>query len=244
VDQHVAASTQNQALAALLFLYREVLHQDLDVPIDAVRAKKPKRLSTVLTKEEVRKLLGCLSGTHKLMAQLLYGSGLRLLEGLRLRVKDIDFAQHPIVVRDGKGMKDRVTVLPDSLITPLQEYLRRVKAIHDADLAQGYGSVYISTSSMHRLPDALEHKYPNANREWLWQYVFPATQLSKDPRSGEMRRHHLHESSLQKAVRQAARLAGINKRITATRSGIASPRICSKTATTSVRSRSSSDTRT
>jgi len=206
VNQNVAASTQNQALSALLFLYREVLHKDLDCPIDAVRAKRPKRLPTVLTKEETRKVLGCLSGTHQLMAKLLYGSGLRLMECVRLRVKDVDFAQRQIIVRDGKGMKDRVTMLPDSLVVPLQEHLQRVKRLHEQDLAQGYGSVY--------LPFALERKCPNANREWIWQYVFPATKVSRDPRSGAVRRHHLDESGLQKAVRKAARLAGLPKRVT------------------------------
>jgi integron integrase len=206
VNQNVAASTQNQALSALLFLYREVLKQELDRPIDAIRAKRPKRLPTVLTKEETRKVLGCLSGTHQLMAKLLYGSGLRLMECVRLRVKDIDFAQRQIIVRDGKGMEDRVTVLPQSLVEPLQEHLRRVKQLHKQDLAKGYGSVY--------LPFALERKYPNANREWIWQYVFPATKLSRDPRSGAVRRHHLDESGLQKAVKKAARLAGLSKRVT------------------------------
>ncbi len=206
VKENVAASTQNQALSALLFLYREVLHQDLDFPIDAVRAKRPKRLPTVLTREEVRKVLGQLSGTHRLMAQLLYGSGLRLMECVRLRVKDVDFAQHLIVVRDGKGEKDRVTMLPESLVESLQVHLQSVRLLHEEDLARGYGAVY--------LPYALERKYPNAGREWIWQYVFPASKLSKDPRSGEVRRHHIHESSLQKAVRKAAQLAGLPKRVT------------------------------
>lgn len=206
VDQHVAASTQNQALSALLFLYREVLQKDLGRPVDAMRAKRPKRLPTVLTKEEVRKVIGYLSGTHKLMAKLLYGSGLRLMECVRLRVKDVDFAQHQIVVRDGKGMKDRVTMLPEVVVPALQEHLRHVKRVHEDDLAKGYGAVY--------LPFALERKYPNANREWIWQYIFPATKLSKDPRSDAIRRHHLHESSLQKAVRKAAKRAGLNKRVT------------------------------
>jgi len=205
VKENVAASTQNQALSALLFLYREVLRQDLDGPIDSIRAKRPKRLPTVLTKDEVRRVIGELSGTHRLMAQLLYGSGLRLMECVRLRVKDIDFAQHLIVVRDGKGQEDRVTMLPDSLIAPLQEHLLRVKRLHEEDLARGHGSVY--------LPFALERKYPNADREWIWQYVFPANRLSVDPRSGIVRRHHLDESNLQKAVREAARLAGINKSV-------------------------------
>jgi integron integrase len=202
VKETVAASTQNQAFSALLFLYREVLHQDLG-PIDALRAKRPRRLPTVLTKEETLRLIGCLSGTHQLMAKLLYGGGLRLMDCLRLRVKDLDFERRAIIVRDGKGGQDRVTVLPDSLIPALQEHLQRVKALHERDLARGYGSVY--------LPDALARKYPNADREWGWQYVFPSSQLSRDPRSGVMRRHHTHESSLQKAIKEAAHLAGIAK---------------------------------
>lgn len=191
VKEHVAASTQNQALSALLFLYREVLHQELG-PVDALRAKRPKRLPTVLTKDETLRLIGCLSGTHQLMAKLIYGSGIRLMECLRLRVKDLDFEQRALIVRNGKGAQDRVTVLPDSLISLLQEHLQRVKALHEQDLAQGYGAVY--------LPDALARKYPNADKEWGWQYVFPANSLSQDPRSGVTRRHHLHESSLQKTV--------------------------------------------
>jgi len=202
VKENVAASTQNQALSALLFLYREVLHQDLG-PVDALRAKRPKRLPTVLTKEETLRLIGCLSGAHQLMAKLIYGSGIRLMECLRLRVKDLEFERRAIIVRDGKGAQDRVTVLPDSLIPLLQEHLQRVKALHEQDLAQGFGSVY--------LPYALERKYPNADKEWGWQYVFPASSLSQDPRSDVTRRHHLHESSLQKAIREAARLAGIVK---------------------------------
>jgi integron integrase len=159
VKENVAASTQNQALSALLFLYREVLHQDLG-PIDALRAKRPKRLPTVLTKEETLRLIGCLSGMHQLMAKLIYGSGLRLMECLRLRVKDLEFERRAIIVRDGKGAEDRVTVLPDSLIPLLQEHLQRVKAQHEQDLTQGYGSVY--------LPYALARKYPNADKEWGW----------------------------------------------------------------------------
>ncbi len=206
VDRNVAASTQNQALSALLFLYRQVLKQDLVGSIDSVRAKRPKRLPTVLTKEETLRVIGFLSGTHQLMAKLLYGSGLRLMECVRLRVKDVDFAQRQIIVRDGKGMKDRITMLPDVLIQRLREHLQHTKHIHEDDLAKGYGSVY--------LPFALERKYPNADREWLWQYVFPATRLSTDPRTGITRRHHINESSLQKAVRRAAKRAGIDKRVT------------------------------
>ena len=205
VQKNVAASTQNQALSALIFLYREVLHLELPGLIDAVRANKPKRLPTVLTKDEVRRVIDCLTGTHQLMAKLLYGSGLRLLECLRLRVKDLDFERRQLTIRDGKGMNDRVTMLPESLIALLQEHLRHVKLLREGDLAQGYGSVY--------LPFALAEKYPNAAREWIWQYVFPASKLSTDPRSGIIRRHHLDESVLQKAVRQAARLTGIPKRI-------------------------------
>jgi integron integrase len=203
VKRRVAASTQNQALSALLFLYQEVLQVKLDARIDSIRAQKGKRLPTVLTKEETFSIIGRMSGVYQLMAKLLYGSGLRLMECVRLRVKDVDFAQHQIVVRDGKGQHDRITMLPDSLIAPLQEHLRRVKQVHEQDLAQDSGSVY--------LPFALAHKYPNADREWGWQYVFPAANLSQDPRAGIERRHHLDASGLQKAVRDATRAAGVNK---------------------------------
>ena len=202
VEQNVAASTQNQALAALLFLYREVLHQDLG-PIEPVHAKKPQRLPVVLTREEVRQVFAQMSGLHQLMAKLLYGTGMRLMECVRLRVKDVDFARHEILIRDGKGGKDRVTMLPESPIAPLQAHLQQVKALHERDLAEGYGAVY--------LPYALERKYPNAATEWAWQYVFPATKRSVDPRSGIERRHHLDESSLQKAVRAAVQKTGIAK---------------------------------
>ncbi len=214
VDQHVAASTQNQALAALLFLYREVLRQELVYPIDTVRAKESQHLPAVLTKDEARRVIAHLTGLYQLLAKLLYGSGLRLLECLRLRVKacpersrrNLDFERRAIIVRDTKGNEDRVTMLPDSLIEPLKEHLQHVKRLHQEDLAKGLGAVY--------LPDALERKYPNASREWLWQYVFPSDQLSKDPRSDAVRRHHLDESGLQKAVRAAAAAVGIDKRIT------------------------------
>jgi integron integrase len=203
VDQHVAPSTQNQALSALLFLYRQVLNLPLDLRIDAVRATKPKRLPTVMTKEEAKRVLSGLSGTHKLMAQLLYGSGLRLSGCTELRVKDIDFAQTLILVRNAKGMKDRITILPQSLVAPLREHLRWVKGTHDRDLAQGYGYVH--------LPYALERKYPNAHGEWGWQFVFPSSRLAKDPESGVVRRWHMSPSTLQKAVRKATQQASIVK---------------------------------
>lgn len=203
VDQKVAASTQNQALSALLFLYRDVLAIELDLRIDAVRAKKPTRLPAVLSSEEVQAVLRCLSGTHALMAQILYGSGLRLMECVRLRVKDLDFVHRQIVVREGKGMVDRITMLPDRLFGPLKDHLQGVQRLHWEDLSRGLGAVY--------LPFALERKYPQANREWGWQYVFPSDRLSYDPRTGIRRRHHISESGLQKAVRQAGRTAGVVK---------------------------------
>ena len=173
--------------------------------MESVRARKPKRLPVVLTHEEVRRVIACMSGVHQLMAKLLYGAGLRLMECVRLRVQDLDFHYQTILVRDGKGAQDRVTMLPDSIIPHLQEHLQHVRRIHEQDLANGYGAVY--------LPDALERKYPNANKEWGWQYIFPADHLSKDPRTGIVRRHHMHESTLQKAVREAARRAGLTKRV-------------------------------
>jgi integron integrase len=206
VERNVSASTQNQALSALLFLYQQVLAQPLEFPIDSVRARKPKRLPTVLTRQEVIAVIDALLGTHRLTAQLLYGSGLRLAECLRLRVKDVDFDMRMIVVRDGKGMHDRVTMLPDIVVAPLQQHLRYVKRLHQQDLETGHGSVY--------LPFALARKYPSAAREWGWQYVFPADRLSIDPRSRILRRHHLSASSLQKAVRTAARQAGMHKPVT------------------------------
>lgn len=202
VEGQVAASTQNQALCALLFLYREVLSQPIE-HVEVTWAKKPKRLPTVLSQEETRQLLAHLSGRHCLMAQLLYGSGLRLMECLRLRVKDIDFQQQQIIVRDGKGFKDRVTLLPASLKQPLHHHLEAVRLLHQQDLNLGYGEVF--------LPDALARKYLNAAKEWGWQYVFPSDKLSQDPRSGVTRRHHLDESNLQKAVRRAAKKAGVIK---------------------------------
>ncbi len=202
VEGNVSASTQNQALSALLFLYREVIHKEID-PVLLPSAKRPKRLPTVLTRDEVLRLLDHLDGVYKLMAQLLYGSGLRLMEGLRLRVKDLDFTYCTITVRDGKGEKDRITLLPQSLVEPLRKHLEEVRRLHRQDLARGYGAVY--------LPDALARKYPNAEREWGWQWVFPSPRFSADPRSGTIRRHHLDPASLQKAIRNAARAAGLSK---------------------------------
>jgi len=203
LDLNVASSTQNQAFNAILFLYNQVLHQSLDDKISAVRAKKPRRLPTVMTNAEAMSVLNALSGIHQLMAKLLYGFGLRLMECIRLRVKDVDFGMNQIMVRDGKGKKDRVTVLPGSANPELKEHLKRVKTIHDNDLSRGYGRVF--------LPYALGRKYPNADREWGWQYVFPSSSLSKDPRTGATRRHHIHENSLQKAVKKAVRLVRISK---------------------------------
>jgi len=205
VKEQVAASTQNQALSALLFLYRYVLCQPLDEAIDAVRAKPSRYLPTVLTKDEVQAILQQLSGVPQLFLQLLYGSGLRLNEGLRLRIKDLDFAQRQIVVRDVKGNQSRITMLPARLLEPLQLHLHQVKQIHQRDLQQGYGSVY--------LPFALERKYPYADRAWIWQFVFPASSRARDPRSGIVRRHHLHETSIQKTLKQAVHTAKIDKRV-------------------------------
>ena len=204
VEGNVAASTQNQALSALLFLYGQVLHLDLPFLQDVERARRPKKLPVVLTREEAANLLNALANpTHQLMGWLLYGSGLRLMECVRLRVKDVDFAYRQLTVRDGKGMKDRVTLLPDRVREPLRLHLAKVKALHEEDLAQGGGGVY--------LPFALERKYPQAPRAWEWQYAFPAAKPSVDPRSGAKRRHHAEEKGLQNAVKAAVRAAGISK---------------------------------
>ncbi len=188
-------------MAALLFLYRELLGRDPGWLDDIVRARRPRRLPVVLTRAEVDALLGALAGVSWIMGTLLYGSGLRLFECLRLRVKDIEFSRNEIVVREGKGSKDRVTMLPAAVKDPLTQHLARVRRLHEADLRQGYGHVL--------LPDALAAKYPNADREWSWQWVFPASKISADPRCGRRLRHHVHESVLQKATRKrsAARLA-------------------------------------
>src|SRR3990172_6150360 len=207
VDRKVAAATQNQALNAILFLYRVVLGDtQKDLAVTAVRARRTRRLPTVLGREEVHKLLECIDGTHQLMGKLLYGSGLRLMECLRLRVKDIEFDQRQIVMRDGKGFKDRITMLPDALVDPLQHHLARVRRIHERDLAAGSGQVH--------LPYALARKYPLADRQWVWQYAFPSPRLGLDPRTGLLRRHHSSPASLQSAVKQAAELAGILKHVT------------------------------
>ena len=202
-QRNVAASTQNQALSALLFLYQQFLGKKLGRLDGALRASRPPRLPVVLTREEVRAVLAHVRPPYRLMAELLYGSGLRLLECLRLRVKDVDFGYSRIVVRDGKGAKDRVTMLPGRLRRPLKEHLAHAKAVHERDLQLGFGSVY--------LPDALERKYPNAHRSWMWQYVFPAAKRSVDPVSGRVQRHHVLEKSLQNAVANAVRATGITK---------------------------------
>jgi integron integrase len=203
VRRRVSSSTQNQAKSALLFVYREVLGVELPWLDGVVSAKQPRRLPVVLTQDEVERVLARMRGTPALVARLLYGSGLRIIEGLRLRVKDIDFKRREILVRDGKGAKDRVTMLPGSLIAPLGRHLERVRELHTEDLNAGFGEVY--------LPYALERKYPNAAKEWMWQYVFPSTRMSKDPRSGLIRRHHADEKPIQRAVQIALRACGINK---------------------------------
>lgn len=203
IEREVSASTQNQALNALVFLYREALKQPFGELDEIVRAKRPQRMPVVLTREEVNAVLVRMEGVPGLMAGLLYGSGLRLMECVRLRVKDVDFAQRQIMVRDGKGQKDRVTMLAERYLLPLQDHLAQVKVLHEQDLAQGHGAVY--------LWPGLERKYPNASKEWRWQYVFPAQRLSVDPRSGKVRRHHINENLLHRAVKQAVEQAGITK---------------------------------
>ncbi|MGB9180735.1 MAG: integron integrase [Pyrinomonadaceae bacterium] len=202
-ERKIAASTQNQALSALLFLYKEVLNQEIEWVRDVERAKRSQRLPVVFTKEETQAVLGHLREEKWLMASLLYGSGLRLMECVRLRIKDVDFAQQQITVRDGKGGKDRVTMLPHLLVEPLQRQLQRAKALYERDISEGYGQV--------SLPYALARKYSAAEREWSWQYVFPANKRSVDPRTGREQRHHIAETGLQKAVKSAIRAADINK---------------------------------
>ena len=206
VRHHVAASTQNQALCALLFLYREVLRVELPWLDGLVRAKRPQHLPVVLTVAEVQAVLSRIHGVPRLMALLLYGAGLRLLECCRLRVQDVDFAKNQIIIRNGKGGKDRVTMLPAAVKTALTRHLVRVREQHERDLRQGAGWV--------ELPWALARKFPQAGREWAWQWVFPATRTYVDPETGRRRRHHLHESVLQRAVKDAVRAAGLAKRAT------------------------------
>jgi len=206
VERNVAASTQGQALAALLFLYKEVLHIELPWLDEVTRAKRPSKLPTVLTREEVRGLVTQIDDPLLiLIVQLLYGTGMRLLEGLRLRVKDVEFSRREIVIRDAKGEKDRVTMLPSSLADRLKAHIAVVKKQHDADIALGRGEVW--------LPAALAVKYPNAPKEWAWQYVFPAAGFSTDPRSGAVRRHHVDEKRVQRAVKLATAKAGIAKQV-------------------------------
>jgi integron integrase len=204
-EKNIAASTQNQALSAILFLYRHVLLKPIDIPADLIRAEKSKTLPTVLTHAEALAVIQEMKGASQLMAKILYGGGLRLTECLRLRVKDIDFGNHQIIVRDGKGEDDRFTVLPDSLIPELERHLQHVRLLHQRDLNAGYGEVY--------LPYALSRKYPKSAREWTWQYLFPALSRSTDPISKKTMRHHADPSVLQKAIRQAAKAAGIDKQV-------------------------------
>jgi integron integrase len=205
-DRKVATSTSNQALSAILFLYRNVHQIEITLPPDLTNPARPKRLPTVLTHAEAIKVIGHTRGVPNLMTKLLYGSGLRILECLRLRVKDVDFENHQIMVRGGKGDNDRLTILPDSLIPDLKRILQEGKTLHQKDLSEGYGETI--------LPNALNDKYRSASKEWIWQYVFPASQRTTDPQTGVVRRHHLDESVLQKAIRAAAQHAGIQKQVT------------------------------
>lgn len=206
IKRDVSASTQRQALNALVFLYHDVLDRPLERKIAPIRSKKQKRPPTVLTTEEVQKVLTHLSGTHALMAKLIYGSGMRLMECVRLRIQDVDFGNDNIYIRAGKGGKDRTTLLPGNIREELKKQIERVKDLHRQDLEKGFGEVY--------LPPAQARKYPGSAKHTIWQYVFPSKNLSKDPRSGKVRRHHVLESGLQKAVKAAVKKAGIDKRAT------------------------------
>ncbi len=201
----VASSTQNQAFNAILFLYNQVLKLDVFDKIDAIRAKPPERLPVVLSEQEAIGVIDAISGVQQLMVKILYGAGLRGIECVRLRVKDLDFDRNEIVVRRGKGQKDRVTMLPGGIKGELKEHLRYVKKIHENDLSKGFGAVY--------LPFALSKKYPNSEKDWGWQYVFPSSKLSVDPRSGVKRRHHFHLNSINKAIKKAAKIAGVSKQM-------------------------------
>lgn len=203
IKKNVTASTQNQALCAIVFLYRHVLNRDIYLLDGLIRAKRPGRLPVVLTKAEVRKVISHLSGIKKMIVMIMYGSGLRLMECLRLRIKEIDLLSNQIIIRDGKGNKDRITMLPEVVNAPLKEHLKRVWKIHQLDIKDGFGHVY--------LPYALSRKYPNASREWNWQYVFPASKRFRNPNTGEQGRHHIHETAIQKSVKKAIRYAGIVK---------------------------------
>ena len=203
IDRKVSASTQNQALSAILFLYQKVLELELPWLDGVTRARKSRYLPTVLSHGEARSILSHLEGRYWLVVSILYGSGLRISEALRLRVKDLNFEYRQVIVRDGKGGKDRVTILPDRLVSPLQEHLARVRVLHELAVKKGYGGV--------ELPTSLERKYPRAPLEWGWQYVFPADQPSRDPRTGAWRRHHLFDDTIQRHVKTAARAAGIDK---------------------------------
>jgi integron integrase len=206
IKEKVSASTQNQALSALLFLYRHVLGREIGDLGEVIRARKPKHVPVVMTRDEVKAVLGHLTGDTWLMASLMYGAGLRLMECLRLRVQDIDFARNEITVRDGKGAKDRITMLPESLAKPLQDHLRKVKVTHEKDLAEGWGQV--------QMPMALDRKYPKAPVDWRWQWVFPQEKRWKNIKSGNQGRHHMDESLVQKAVKDAVANAGLTKRAT------------------------------
>ena len=245
VRRNVAGATQNQAKSAILFLYREVLERDLPWLENVERARTPARMPVVLTQDEVARVLRRLHGTHHMIGKLLYGSGMRIMEGVRLRVKDIDFARRQILVRDGKGQKDRITMLPGAAVSELNRHLEYVRELHATDLAEGLGNTW--------LPFALERKYPHGGREWCWQYAFPADRRAPDPRTGVFRRHHLSDQAFQRAMKQAVRDAGLTKPATPhtlrhyADGGIAatrSPRTCSKRVMTSGRFRNCSGTPT
>ena len=206
VEGRVSASTQNQALSALLFLYREVLDDPLPWIDDLVRASRPLRIPVVLTPEEVRRLIDHLDGVPRLVALLLYGGGLRLLECLQLRIKDVNFARYEVLIRDPKGKRDRITVLPRSVVPDLREHLQKVESVYKRDLARGVAGVEV--------PYAIARKYPNSPRDWSWQWVFPAARRWRDAKPGNEYRHHVHESAIQRAVREAALAAGFDKRVT------------------------------